>query len=183
MSETEFPGLPGAAAQDPNPTNLLEQLAAKRRENRDTKETFIPVPGYDRHPPLLLIRHQLLDGPDLNRIGEKIRREVKDKWQRQLFAAVDTIIATCVGIFVDEGNGKPPEQLTFNGEPILGFSLELAQALQFDGELSDPPTARSVVFKLFADNDAAISKYNYMLNNWITDPTLNVAEEMEVGNL
>lgn len=177
------PGLAEMAAADDAPTNLLEQLAAKRKELSDTKETFIPVPGYDRHPPLLLVRYKMLAGPELNIIGEKIRREVKDRLQRSMLAAVDTFIAAAIGLFVDQGDNKPPEPLTYQGVTITGFTPELAEALQFTGELSDPPTARSIVFKLFADNDSAIAKHNYMLNRWFTDPTLDVGEEMDEGNL
>lgn len=180
--EHEVPGIAEQAAQDKAPENLLEQLAAKRKEISETRETFISVPGYDREPPLLLVRYELLEGNTLVKIGDKVRREVKDKWQRQLFAAVDTFIAACVGIFVDYGDGTPPQPLTYNGQIVTGFNQDLAEALQFSGELSDPPSARSVVFKLFADNDAALSKHNYMLNRWFTDPTLDVAGEMEAGN-
>lgn len=181
--EDDVPGLAELGARDDEPTNLLEQLAAKRKELSETKETFIPVPGYDRHPPLLLVRYKMLTGPELNMIGEKIRREVKDRLQRSLLAAADTFIAAAVGLFVDQGDNTPPEPLTYQGEPITGFTPELAEALQFSGELSNPPTARSIVFKLFADNDSALAKHNYMLNRWFTDPTLDVDEEMAEGNL
>lgn len=172
-----------ASAQDPQPENLLEQLAAKREVVARNKETFVPVPGYDREPPLLLMRYRLLEGPEINRIGDKIKREVRGAWDRQLMVAVDTLIAACQGVYVDlEGDGKP-KPLTLGGEPILGFNEELAKALKFDGELSDPPTARSVVFGLFAKNDVALSKHAFMLSSWMSDTSIEVSQDMLAGNL
>lgn len=182
INDEQVPGLAEQAAREVDDPNLLGQLAAKRREISTTRETFIPVPGYDREPPLLLIKYRLLEGPELTMIGEKIRREVRGSWDRQMFAAVDTFIAACVGIFVDKGDGKPVP-VTYEGFPITGFNEDLAKALQFRDELPDPPSARSVVFGLFASNDVAISQHNYVLNRWFSDTSINVSEEMLAGNL
>lgn len=175
------PGIAEREAHDPQPENLLEQLAAKRQEIADTKETFIPIPGYDKEPPLLLARYRLLEGPELAIIGDKIRREVKGRWDRTLFAAIDTFIAACIGIFVDTGDGKPvPLQL--HGQPIAGFNDDLAEALQFKGDLRENFNHRDVVLGLFAKNDVAITSHAMALNRWFGDTTVDVSQDMLGGN-
>lgn len=165
-----------------DPDSLLEQLAAKRQEVAATKETFIPVPGYDDKPPLLLVRYRLVDGPELQFIGDKIRRETRDQWQRQVFAAVDTFILACTGIFIDKGDNTTPVQMSFNGEPVTGFTEELAKALRYYDELPSPATARSVVFGLFAGNEIAINQHMFLLNRWSTNTTVDVREASFSGN-
>src|SRR5881409_761488 len=110
----EFPN--PALGRDDEPENLFEQLAAQREELANTKETNILVPGYDREPPLLLVRYRLLETKEFETIGNRIRRETKNRAQRTLLAAVDTFVAACVGFYYDVGNGPLP--LNFNGQHI-----------------------------------------------------------------
>lgn len=184
MEDERF-NLTDAAVADEPPQSPLEQLAAKRRELAETKETLVPVPGYDKQPPLLLIKYRLLDGQEIARMGEKIRRETRNQWQRQINAAIDTFIAACVGFYYDDGSGLPQE-LTEDGTPqgdhIQGFNEQLAKALGFADELPNPPTARSVALCLFNNNDAAIAQHNYLLNAWFSDTSLDVQAEL-MGNL
>ena len=174
-----IPVVPGVVDQ---PENLLDQLALRRKEISETKEVFIPVPGYDKEPPLLLIRYRLLEGPELDRIGNSIRRTFKSRWDRQLYAGVDTFINAVVGVFIDLGNGVP-QPLTRNGVPILGFTRELAEGLQFADEIGDPDRPRDVVFGLFANNDVAIAQHNFLLNRWMGDTSVDVSKEFYEGNL
>lgn len=175
--EDDAPPLSEQMAQEDAPENLLEQLAAKRRVLADTKEVNIPVTGYDREPPLLLIRYRLLEGPELSLIADKIQRESRSRWQRSISAAVDTFVKACVGFYVDLGDGLP-QPLTLNGEHLTQFNRKLAVALKFDDELPDPETARAVVFGLFANNDSAIAQHNWLLNRWFSDTSINIGEEM-----
>jgi hypothetical protein len=181
MESNMSPGIAQqAAVADADPTNLLEQLAAKRKEISENKETFIPIPGYDREPPLLLARYRLLEGPELAGIGQKVSREIKARWDRQLFAAIDTFIAACIGIYVDKGDGKP-EPLTVNGDPVLGFDESLAEALHYKSELSQPVRGRDVVLGLFGKNDVMITNHAMQLNRWFGDTTVDVSQEF-LGN-
>jgi hypothetical protein len=186
MTDSEYEVAPTpveeAVEEEEQPDSLLEQLAAKRREISETRETNVPVPGYDVEPPLLLIRYKLLDGQDLTRIGEKIRRQSKERWVRALNAAIDTFVAACVGFYVDMGDGEPVP-LTYHGEHIKGFTLELADALQFRSELPDPPSTRSIVLALFANNDVAITQHSFMLNRWFQNTSVDVNQELLEGNL
>jgi hypothetical protein len=170
-----------AVVADDAPESPLEQLAAQHRVLSETKECNIPVPGYDKEPPLLLIRYGLVEGSQLAKIGDKIRRETRNQWQRQVHAAVDTFIAACRGFYYDLGDGLL-HPLMYQGEHIVSFSPALAEALKFDSELPPEPTARSVAFSLFNNNDAAIAQHNYLLNSWFSDTSLDVQKEL-MGNL
>jgi len=183
-SEEERAPTPIEAALEEHeqPENLLEQLAAKRREISDNREVTIVVPGYETDPPLLLIRYKLLDGATLTRLGEKIRRQGKDRWQRALNAACDTFITAVVGFYVDIAGDGNLEPLTYKGEHITGFTLELAEALQFADDLPDPPTTRSIVMGLFAHNDVAVTQHSFALNRWFQNTSLDVNQEMMEGN-
>ena len=184
MVEPDMPVLSDLATSNSDqPENLLGQLAEKRRVISETRETHIPVPGYDKEPPLLLARHRLLDGPEIERIGGRITREHKSRWERQINAAVEMIIISCTGMFVDVAGDGEIQPLTFHGEPITGFTRDLAEALQFDDKIEDADRARDVVFGLFANNDAAIAQHNYVLNRWFTDTSVDVTQEFFTGNL
>jgi hypothetical protein len=165
------------------PDNLLSVLAGKRKELSENKETFLPVPGYDKEPPLLLIKYRLLDGTEIDKLGNKIRREFKGRWDRTLYAAVDIFIAACGGIYVDLGEGDPPQQLKVKGQPVTGFTRDLAEGLDFVDRIDNPDRARDVVFGLFANNDVAITGHYFLLNRWMGDTTIDVQEEMYGGNL
>lgn len=165
------------------PENLLEQLAAKRREISEHREIDLPVPGYDTEPPLLLIRYKLLDGHTLTQIGMKIRRQQGDRWLRALNAALDTFIAACTGFYVDLGEGIA-EPLTYNGEHIRGFTMELAEALQFTKDLPENATTRHVAMGLFGGNDVAVTQHSYLLNRWFQNTSIDINEELLMeGNL
>lgn len=179
MEEERF-NITDQVVQDEPPESPLGQLAAKHRELADTREVDIPVPGYDKQPPLLYIRYRLLEGNEISRMGDKIRRETRNQWQRQIYAAIDTFIAACKGFYVDTGDGVRNE-LTYHGEHLAGFNMELAEALGFQEEVGDQPTARKVAFSLFNYNDAAIAQHNMLLNMWFSDTSLDVQAEL-LGN-
>lgn len=180
--EREEPGIiTPAIPQDEEPENLFEQLAAKRRELAETNEVNIPVPGYDKEPPLLLVRYRHLDGTELDKLANKIRRETKGRWQRTLLASIDTFITAVVGLYVDMGDGVP-RPLTYHGEPITTFGPDLAEAMQFADKVPNPNNHRDVVLGLFGNNDVAIAQHNYLLNRWFGDTSLVISQELLEGN-
>lgn len=168
---------------DDQPDGLLEQLAAKRQEIAETKETFIPIPGYDQKPPLLLANYRLLEGPELAQIGEDIRASHRrmSRWDKQLQAAVLMFDRACVGIYVDKGDGQPVP-LTWHGRPISGYTIDLAEALRFLDKLPENPTHSDVIFGLFAGNDLAVSQHSFQLNRWFGNTSIDVSEDF-LGNL
>jgi len=154
------------------PDSLLGALREKRREISENKETFITIPGYDSGPPVLMANYRLVEGPEIDRIARKVRQETRDNWQRQVLAAVDLLIAACQGMYVDLDDGNGPVPMTLKGDPIPGFTNELAIALEFDAQ-----TARQVLFGLFADNDVAIMSHSARLGAWMSDTSRNVDED------
>jgi hypothetical protein len=153
------------------PDSLLGVLREKRKELSENKQTYIALPGYDKEPPILMALYRLVDGPEIDKIARKVRSEVKDNWQRQVLSAVDLFITACEGMYVDVDDGKGPQPMTMNGEPIMGYNEQLAEALQIEST-----TARQVVFGVFADNDVAIMQHSVRLGMWMGDTTRNVDE-------
>jgi hypothetical protein len=181
MTEEPTPTPVEEAVAEEQPTNLLEQLAAKRQEISENREVDIPVPGYDMEPPLLLIRYKLLDGHALTQIGRRIRSQGGgDQFSRALNAAVDTFVAACVGMYVDLGDGQPTP-LTYQGEHLKGFTIELAEALQFADKLPENATSRHVAMGLFGGNDVAITQHSFVLNRWFQNTSLDVNQEFFAG--
>lgn len=168
---------------DEQPENLLNQLAAKRQIVAETKETLIPIQGYSETPPALMVKYRLLDGPEIARIATNTRQEFKNKWDRNVHAMVDVLIAACVGIYVDNDDGKEPAPLTVSGQPLAGFSRGLAEGLQFADKIDDPDRPRDVVFGLFGNNDIALATHANNLNRWMSDTSVDVTREMFEGNL
>lgn len=164
------------------PETVWDAFAEKRRAVAETKETLVSVPGYDREAPFLMIKYRLLDGPELDKLGAAVRQEFRNRWERTLYAAVDTFIAAVVGFYYDDGDGVP-KPLTIAGEPVTGFTMDLAIAMKFHDTLKDPNSHRQVVFGLFANNDVAISQHNFQLNRWFGDTSLDVSRELLEGNL
>lgn len=161
-----------AMADDKQPESLLDSLRKKREELSESRDTFIPLPGYDREPPMLLAQYRLLDGKEIEQIARKVTRETKDRWRRQVLAAVDTFIAACTGMYVDLQTGDGPQPMTLNDQHIMGYDQDLAKALEFQAE-----TARQVVYGVFADNEVAMMQHGARLSLWMGDTTHQVDDE------
>jgi hypothetical protein len=170
------------AAQDPQPSNVLEQLAAKRGVIADTREAFIPLPGYDKEPPLLLAKYRLIDGPELAQIGSDIQTEFRSRWDRSLYMAIATMVRACGGIYVDIAGDGNPVPLTLNGKPITGYNDDLAEALSFQDKLPPNHRDRDVLVGLFGGNEVMISSHAIILNRWFADTSLDISKEMLEGN-
>lgn len=167
---------------DEEPKSVLDLLAEKRRLVADTKETYIPVPGYDASPPVLMVKYRLLDGKEINAVAEQAAKVIRDRWERQLHAAVSVFIKACSGLYIDLQDGTEPQPLTINGAPVLGFTHALADALGFADKIDNPDRALDVVFGLFGNNEVAITQHSYKLNRWMGDTTVDVNAEL-LGNL
>lgn len=172
----EAAGLPGLATGEVAPTgqeSLLDQLRAKREEVAGSNTCFIPIPGYDGDPPVMMAQYRVLDGKELDNIGRKVARETKDRWDRNVLAAMDVLIACCQGMYVDMQNGAEPQQMTLNGVPIAGYNQDLAQALQFQAE-----TARQVVMGIFVNNEVALMQHNVRLSMWMGNTSRRIDEDV-----
>ena len=162
-------------------SSLLDQLAERRQAVADTKDTFIEIAGYDKEPPILLAHYRLVEGPELAKIADKVRTEFRGRWDRNLYAAIDTMIVACDGIYIDKGDGKPVP-LTLNGDPITGYNNALAEGLRYVDKLRQGFTHRDVVLGLFGGNELAIAEHNARLNRWFGDTSADVSKDF-LGNL
>lgn len=157
----------GEAEEEPT-KNLLEQLRTERRESMEDLDTLIPVPGYEQVP--LLIQYRMMDGHEIDKIGRRAVKTSRDRWTRNLTAAIDTMIAAATGVFIEvEGEVKP---LTLNRQPILGYTPELAEALDFTAN-----TAREVVIGTFQNKDMHIANHSMRLQRWFGDSSTVIDEE------
>jgi hypothetical protein len=172
MSDHEAEQVIGPEMVQPEeaPDSLLESLRARRKEQVESNETFITLPGYDKRPPYLKAQYRLLEGKEVDIIARKVMAETKDSWQRQILTAVDAFIAACTGLYYDEDDGKGNQPMTYRGETIMGYGPDLAAALEIEGA----ETARACVFGVFADNDMAIMQHNVKLSLWMSDTTRKV---------
>jgi hypothetical protein len=160
------------------PQSLLDVLQQRRKEQQEHTEVYISISGYDKPPIILAACYRLLEGKEIDEIGRKVTSGTKDRWQRQVFAAIDTFIAACTGFYYDDEPDKTLSEeerwkpLTLNGVHVNGYTTELARALQFEAS-----TAREVAFGLFAGNDVAIMQHNVRLSLWMGDTSRDVNQD------
>lgn len=183
MYDEDQPIAPVVPGLDDPPENLWEQLGQKRKAVADSKDVMLPVPGYDHGTPFLGVKYRLLDGPEIDKIGARIRTEFSNRWDRTLYAATDTMIAACEGLYYHTGD-REWKPLTIAKEPVRGFTAQLAEAMQFADDIGPGVNnPRAVLMALFANNDVAISQHFFLLNRWMTDTSVDVSREMQEGNL
>lgn len=164
-------------AADKKPDSGLESLRQKREAIATNQFTDLPVPGYDGSPPYLYVRYGLLKGPDIKRITDKVMRETKDQWDRQMLSSIDAMVEACQGFFIDYDDGRGRQPLTLHGEPILNYGPEIAEALGIE----DAASARKVVKEVFGNNDVALAAHNIQISRWMSNTAIKVDEEY-LGN-
>jgi hypothetical protein len=154
---------------------LFDNLVGRRQELANQRETLIPIPGYE--DPQLLVQYKLVPGDELNKIGRK-NNKVKDPYMRGLYNAMDVMIRSCSGIFVQNGTGDP-EQLTADGDPVEGFTPAFASKMKIE----DNGSARNVILGLFNNNDIAIGQHSFRLQRWMGDTSLSVDEDLLLSGM
>jgi hypothetical protein len=71
--------------------SVIDLLQADMKELAEAKEAFIPVKGYERAG-LQACYHMPASGKELDAIGRKVQREIKDNYTRNMVIAMDTMI-------------------------------------------------------------------------------------------
>jgi hypothetical protein len=166
--EQDTPDLIGQQLVDGDvPKDVLGSLRQQRAELTEQTSKMIAIQGYEN--PILLAEYRLIDGTELSRISRKVSKQSRDQWQRNIFAAMDTLIAGCTGFFVDLNQGEGPIPLTLNGNHITGYTPELATALGFEAS-----TARLVVSEVFANNELAIAAHSMRYQRWLGNTNAEV---------
>lgn len=186
-SEQQEPGLADLTDGSgglPEEGSLLDALAEQRDLLATTRETFIPIFGYEKSGMTLYAKYRLLDGDELSKIGKRVSGQFSRNkvYERNLYSSMDVMIEACEGLFVDRGDGEKI-QLKQDGRSITGYSTDLASALKITINPDSP--ARSVVLGVFGGNIAGLQQHSIMLARWMGNTTLNVAEEFleATGNL
>jgi len=171
-------GLPGQNG------SLLDLLADQRDELATNRETFIAIPGYERPEMTLMAKYRLLSGTEFAKIGQRVQKQFTKRqvYERNIFAAIDIMVASCVGLYVEMPDGGKI-QLEYDGVKIEGYGPELASALKFEGEIDPSAPARSVVLGLFTNNIVAIQTHSIILSRWMGDTSTETTNEfLEAGN-
>lgn len=182
LEREDDPGLAevavSAAGGDAEQASLLDSLAAQRDEIASAKEVFIPIPGYEASGMTLLARYRLMSGDEVEAIGRKVTRQFKkgQRYERNVYATIDMMIAACSGIFVDRDGEKI--QLKHNGNEIDGYDESLSEALKFEAS-----SARECVLGVFGNNIIAVQSHSLLLGRWMSDTSTDVMSEMLEGNL
>jgi hypothetical protein len=167
-----------------NGSSALAALAQQRNALATTRETYLPIPGYERSGIALYVKYRLVDGDEIAKIGRKVTGEFRrsQAYERQLWASVDVMIAGCEGLFVDLGDRKKIPLKTNAGTEVSGFNADLAEALGFAGEINPNQPARSVVLGVFGGNMVALQQHALLLGRWMSDTTADVTQEfLEAG--
>lgn len=159
------------------PDSGLEALRQKREAIASNQFTDLPVPGYDGEPPYLYVRYGLLTGPEIKRITDKVMRETKDQWDRQMLSSIDAMVESCQGFYIDYDDGLGRRPLTLGGEHITSYGPEIAEALGIE----DASSARKVVKEVFGNNDVALAAHNIQISRWMSNTSTKVDEEY-LGN-
>ena len=176
MSDVEESVVVGDEGDDINLSpSIRDALVARREHIAANRFIDLDIPGYDSR---LFCRYGLVDAKRLNAIGERITKTIRERDERALAAALDTLIAACDEFFVrHNGREIPLREVIEQDEPVR-YSTELAEFLKFDTELPETPTARSVCKALFMDNEIAIAAHNHQLSRWMMGNETDVFQEM-----
>lgn len=159
--------------------SLIDLLREEVREVSETKFVYIPIQGFGKTG--LAARYVLPEsGKQLENISNKVNREFKTRFERNLYSAIDTMILLCAGLYirtpdVEEYIELDPELL---GEPVQ-FDMRLAETLGF----VDCKSARTVVRRIFGNNDIAIMTHAEKLSRWLQNTSVDVNTQLWEQNL
>jgi len=155
--------------------SIVDLLKADLQDVQNVEDVTIAVPGWERTG--LAIRYRMPEsGKELGRISQKVLRETKDTFDRNLFIAIDTMIALNVGLYVRPAGVEDYVELDPDNQ---GAPISLSEKDRLVGVFGWNPdeakTARSVVKKLFG-NDLALISHSEKLDRWLRDSKAEVEE-------
>src|SRR5438046_2417975 len=80
-------------------TSYVDLIQQELTELTEAKDVYIPVVGYWKSG--LTMKYRMPEsGKELNAIAEKVERDNKDRFYRNLWTVTDTMIALCEGVYV-----------------------------------------------------------------------------------
>ena len=146
-------------------TSVVDLLQQDLKEITQSRDVYIPVPGYDKSR--LMVKYRLPENSkELAEVAQKVERQYKTVFERNLYTVLDTMIVLCEGLYVQPEGADQPVMLDQEniGEPVR-FDSRLAGYINMNG--SDEQTARNVVRKLFDNRDFAMISHGEKLNRWL----------------
>lgn len=155
--------------------SIVDLLRADLADIASIEDVYIPVKGYERTG--LQIRYRLPEsGKELDSITRKVFRETKDKYLRNINSIMDTMIALCIGLYVQPEGTDERVELDPNetGSPVR-IGVDLAEILGMSD--STRSTARQVIRKLFDNNDQALFVHGEKLSRWVGDTKTDVEND------
>lgn len=154
---------------------LADQLRDQRQEIAETKDTLLPLTGYEKFG--VQVRHRLVSRAELEQIGRKIVAETRDRGERNMRIILDTIINSTTGFFVQMDGAPNPDPITDpkTGGPLLTWD-QFANYLGWNTN-GDAGDARSALYWIFGANEFMVGQYGISLNRWMGNTSIKVDEE------
>lgn len=156
--------------------SILDVIKEDAKKIAESEEVYIAIAGYENSG-LTAKYHLPESGKQLDAINTKINREFKDRFTRNLYMAIDTMILLCDGLYVkppwkndDEFYELDPDM---SGEPVR-YDVRLAEALNF----GDITRARNIVRRVFGENDMAIMNHAEKLARWLSNTRADVSRDI-----
>lgn len=156
---------PVVALEKGGGASIVDVLKSDLARIAENQFTFIPVAGYEKSR--LQIKYRFEEsGREVVAIGEKVFKETSENFQRALYAAMDTMITLCEGLYVQpEGELEPVELDPQEAGSPVKFDFRLAEIIGLTG---DDITARKVLRKLFDNKELRIVAHADKLQRWLS---------------
>jgi len=170
--------------EDPSPVqglapgadfSILDTFKQELHELTSAESVHIPVKGYEQTG--LTIKYRMPDsGQELERLSRQVMRQQKDTYSRNLMISMDTMIYLCEGLYVQPEGVEEPVMLDPDetGEPCR-FDRTLAGLMGMNGA---PESPRTILKRLFGDNDLAVIDHAERLNRWLQNTKADLNAEI-----
>src|SRR5215831_14188354 len=90
--------------------SIVDAFREELRELSEAKDVYIPVKGYERIG-LQIRYHTPEHGKEIATLAQKVAREAKDTWSRNLLISMDMMIHLCDGFYVQPEGVEQPVML------------------------------------------------------------------------
>lgn len=146
--------------------DLAQRLRARREEIKKADELFLEIQGYDGE---LVARYVKVEWDDVAKIGRKAEKSKNPR--ATLMGQCDLLIATCGGIFFQEGgDSRKRVPLAMVAKDVVE-DLEGFEEIKFDQHLAEylgfeSNSARQTVLGTF-NNDLAIGPHHNEVVEWL----------------
>lgn len=156
--------------------SLVDLFQQELQEVTETVTVFIKIASLERIGAAVKYRFPE-NSKVLQQIAEKVMRQTKDEAGRNLYIAMDTMIALCDGIYVKPEGMNDYVELD---PQKLGYPVKFDERLASIVKLPDPEsaTARQVLRRVFGNNDMEILDHAERLNRWLKNKKADVESEM-----